>query len=73
VQDATSLLRDLFSLTTAEIAVAVNLRVGLTLADIAAARGVALETIRSQVKSVLQKTNTRRQSDLILLLTTLIT
>lgn len=73
VQDATSLLRDLFSLTTAEIAVAVNLRVGLTLADIAAARGVALETIRSQVKSVLQKTNTRRQSDLVLLLTTLIT
>jgi DNA-binding CsgD family transcriptional regulator len=73
VQDATSLLKDLFSLTNAEIAVAVNLRVGFTLAAIATARGVALETIRSQVKSVLQKTNTRRQSDLVLLLTTLIT
>jgi DNA-binding CsgD family transcriptional regulator len=73
VHDATSLLKDLFSLTAAEIAVAVNLRVGLTLADIAAARGVGLETVRSQVKSVLQKTNTRRQSDLMLLLTTLIT
>ena len=73
LEDPTHLLKSLFSLTTAEIAVATNLRAGLTLAEIASARRVSLETIRSQVKSLLQKTNTRRQSDLILLLTTLIT
>jgi DNA-binding CsgD family transcriptional regulator len=73
VKDPAILLKSLFSLTTAEIAVATNLRAGFTLVEIAAVRRVSLETIRSQVKSLLQKTNTRRQSDLILLLTTLIT
>jgi DNA-binding CsgD family transcriptional regulator len=73
VKDPTNLLKSLFLLTNAEIAVATNLRAGFTLTEIAAARRVSLETIRSQVKSLLQKTNTRRQSDLVLLLTTLIT
>lgn len=73
LENPTSLLKSLFSLTTAEIEVATHLRAGSTLAEIAAVRGVSLETTRSQVKSLLQKTNSRRQSDLILLLTTLIT
>lgn len=73
VKDPSPMLKSLFSLTTAEIAVAANLRAGFTLAEIADARGVSLETIRSQLKSLLQKTNTRRQSDLVLLLATLIT
>ena len=73
VKDSTNLLKSLFSLTTAEIAVATNLRAGLTLTEIADVRRVSLETVRSQAKSLLQKTNTRRQSDLVLLLTTLIT
>jgi DNA-binding CsgD family transcriptional regulator len=73
VKDPTDFLKDLFSLTTAEIEVAVSLRAGLSLTEIAAARRVSIETVRSQIKSILQKTNTRRQGDLILLLTTLIT
>ncbi len=73
VKDPSHLLKSLFSLTTAEIAVAASLRAGFTLAEIAAVRGVSRETIRSQLKSLLQKTNTRRQSDLVHLLTTLIT
>jgi DNA-binding CsgD family transcriptional regulator len=73
LENPTNLLKSLFSLTAAEIEVATHLRAGSTLAEIAAVRGVSLETTRSQVKSLLQKTNSRRQSDLILLLTTLIT
>ncbi len=73
LENPTKLLKSLFSLTAAEIEVATHLRAGSTLAEIAAVRGVSLETTRSQVKSLLQKTNSRRQSGLILLLTTLIT
>lgn len=73
LKDPSHLLKSLFSLTNAEIEVAATLRAGFTLAEIAVVRGVSLETIRSQLKSLLQKTNTRRQSDLIRLLTTLIT
>jgi len=54
-----------YGLTPAEAAVAKGLAEDQTLDEIAAARGVAKETIRSQVKSVFLKTGVRRQIDLV--------
>jgi DNA-binding NarL/FixJ family response regulator len=52
-------------LTQSEIAVAVALSDGKSLADIAAARSVALETVRTQAKSAWRKMGGRGQADLI--------
>jgi len=62
------LLQILFELTPAEARVARGLTEGLQLGDIAASSGVSISTVRSQLKSVYQKTLTRRQSELIALL-----
>jgi len=63
-----AMLRGLFDLTSAEAAVANAVGRGLTTENIAKERGCALETVRTQVKSILAKTNTRRQSELAVLL-----
>lgn len=57
-------------LTAAEIDVVRALSLGHTLSEIADARGRSLVTIRNQLKSAMQKTGTRRQVELVLLLKT---
>jgi len=60
--------REAFGFTDAEVRVAAGLLEGLAPATIAARHGVALSTVRSQIRSLLQKTGTRRQSELLLAL-----
>jgi DNA-binding CsgD family transcriptional regulator len=62
------LLQSLFSLTKAEAEVADSLRSGLNIAAIPGMRKVSVETVRSQLKSLMSKTKIRRQSDLVRLL-----
>jgi len=61
-------LRILFSLTAAEAAVAADLSNGQTLSEIALRRGVSVSTLRSQLKSIFQKSNCSRQSELVALI-----
>jgi DNA-binding CsgD family transcriptional regulator len=65
--DLTRLLRRarlLFDLTAAEACVLEGLLLEKSVAEIAAARGVKVDTVRSQVKALLRKTRSRRQSEL---------
>ena len=62
------LLHGLFDLTPAEAGLSRALLGGESLGQIAKARGVSIETARSQLKSVFSKTATKRQSTLIALL-----
>ena len=62
------LLNGLFDLSAAEIRVANGLLQGKTIEDLATNFGLSRETIRTQVKAVLNKTGTARQSDLVSLL-----
>lgn len=57
-----------FGLTPAELRALIGVRDGKTLKEIAAAAGVSLETIRSQVKSLYLKTGVNSQSGLLRLL-----
>ena len=66
-----SVLRALYSLTAAEVEVANGLLMGYTLDEIASLRHVSRGTVRIQVKSLLGKTGTERQSELVRLLMTL--
>ena len=66
-----AILRQLYRLTPAETELANGLLSGFSLEEIAAMRKVSESTIRSQMKSVFSKTDTRRQGDLIRLLMTL--
>lgn len=61
-------LRQLFSLTPAESRLALLLLTGITLSGAADRLHVSRETVRSQIKSILQKTHTRRQGELVKLL-----
>ena len=64
--DADSEFRDrLRSLTVAELALARAIGRGSTLALHAKERGISLHTVRSQLKSIFQKTNTHRQAELV--------
>lgn len=64
---AGTLMRHL-GLTQAESEVALALHSGQTPAEIAAARGVSLHTVRGQIKAVLGKCAVRRQSELVALI-----
>ncbi|MEO1101618.1 MAG: hypothetical protein AAFW65_07205, partial [Pseudomonadota bacterium] len=64
-----ALLEDAFGLTAAEIDVAQHLFAGRTVAEISTQRRVTEHTTRSLVKRLLQKTECRRQAELILRLT----
>jgi DNA-binding CsgD family transcriptional regulator len=64
-------LRALFGFTAAEIEVANGLLIGYSLDEVASLRHVGVGTVRNQVKSLLCKTRTKRQSDLVRLLMTL--
>ncbi len=58
-------LRQLFRLSPAEAAIAIALANGADLPEIAMARSVKLNTLRSQIASIMAKTNTRRQAELV--------
>lgn len=62
------LLMALFDLTPAETRVARAISVGQAPRDIAQAGGASLETVRAQLKRVMAKTSTHRQSELSALL-----
>ncbi|WP_156383020.1 LuxR C-terminal-related transcriptional regulator [Rhizobium sp. Root483D2] len=64
-----ALLQTLFDLTPREAEIAARICFGETLHQIASADGKSVLTVRGQVKSVLEKTNCRRQADLIRLVT----
>jgi DNA-binding NarL/FixJ family response regulator len=58
------LLSDLYGLTHAEAAVAASLGGGVTAEDVARRRQVSLDTVRTQVRTVLRKTNAANLRDL---------
>jgi DNA-binding CsgD family transcriptional regulator len=58
-------LRLLFNLSPAEAEIAGLLANGLTLQDIADARGVGRETVRAQIKRVFDKLDVRRQAEVV--------
>lgn len=58
-------LQSTLGITAAEAEVAAALAQGDTTAEVAKARGVAVGTVRSQVKSLMAKTGCRRQKDLV--------
>ncbi|WP_321364005.1 hypothetical protein [uncultured Celeribacter sp.] len=60
-----SVLTTAFALTPAEIAVIRRLIRSENIQEIAAARGRSVDTIRTQVKTILNKTDTRSQAELI--------
>ena len=64
-------MKQLYGLTIAEAEIANGLLTGFSPEGIAAIRGVSVGTVRSQIKSLLLKTDTRRQTDLVRLLGTL--
>ena len=64
----TEVLQELYGLTKAEAKLAALLADGRDMAEAAAINGVARETVRSQLKSIFQKTGTRRQAELVRLL-----
>jgi DNA-binding CsgD family transcriptional regulator len=61
-------MRDLFGLTVAEAELASALARGARLDEIAEQRQVQLSTVRAQLKSIMNKTDTDRQSSLVRLL-----
>ena len=62
------IMRSLFDLTPAEARVARRLATGATLDDVAEANGVSLNTVRNQLRRVLEKTGCARQAELTALL-----
>jgi DNA-binding CsgD family transcriptional regulator len=62
------LVQSLFDLTAAEARVARSLTTGQTVEEIASEKGVSPNTVRTQVRGVLEKTGSRRQADVITLL-----
>jgi DNA-binding CsgD family transcriptional regulator len=59
------LLQSVYKLTAAEIAVAMQLSQGSTAESIAATRGVAIATVRAQIKGILAKFGLRSQVELV--------
>jgi DNA-binding NarL/FixJ family response regulator len=57
------ILSDLYGLTHAEAVVAVSLAGGRTAEDVARARQVSLDTVRTQVRTVLRKANAANLRD----------
>jgi len=65
------LLRSLFDLTAAEAKVARQLAKGHSLEDIAERGGVAMTTVRTQLRHVMEKTGCNRQAEVVALLSNL--
>lgn len=66
-----AILRALYDLTPAETEIANGLLTGFSLEEVALLRKVSVATVRSQMKNLMGKTNTNRQSELIRLLSAL--
>ncbi len=64
-KDLTNTLRSAFDLTSAEVDVVRLVTTGLAAKEIARDRGRSLATVRTQMKSILAKTETRSQSELV--------
>ncbi|MEO5807297.1 helix-turn-helix transcriptional regulator [Devosia sp.] len=64
----TEMLNGLFDLTPAEARLAKALASGSTKSDFAAGAGISTETVKTQLKSVFEKTGVSRQADLVRLL-----
>jgi DNA-binding CsgD family transcriptional regulator len=62
-------LQKVFHLTAAEARLACEIATGKPLAEIAAGRGLSMSTCRTQLKVIFAKTRTRRQAELVALLT----
>ena len=62
------LIRSLFDLTASEARVARSLAEGEPLEDIAATAGVALSTVRTQLRQVMEKTGCPRQAEVVALM-----
>ncbi len=58
-------VQEAFGLTAAEVEIVRGVTLGLPLRDIAEARGRSLETVRTQVRSVLAKSETHSQAELV--------
>lgn len=58
------LLQRVFALTAAEADIAIRVAEGHSTEEIAAARGVAVGTVRSQIKAIMAKLGVRRQAEL---------
>ncbi|CAH0186855.1 hypothetical protein ROS9278_01584 [Roseomonas sp. CECT 9278] len=60
-----AMLKALFGLSTAEADIVARLVAGDSIREIAQSRRASVQTVRSQVKTVLSKTNTRTQAQLV--------
>ena len=58
-------LRQLYGLTQAEAEVLKNIADGMPLSAITETRRVSMNTARTQLKSIMQKTGTKRQAELV--------
>ncbi len=65
---STELVGSLFALTPGEARVAAGLALGKSVEDLAEDGGISVNTVRTYVRGVLEKTGTRRQGDAMLLL-----
>lgn len=68
-----SLVRQLFDLTLAETRIAMALCQGDAPADIARRQGISVHTVRTHLRAIFAKTGTTRQTDLLRLLSGLLT
>jgi DNA-binding CsgD family transcriptional regulator len=67
-EPAEPVLRQAFGLTPVEAQIALGLARGQDLQEIATNRAVSVGTVRMQIKSIFQKTETHRQAELVALL-----
>ena len=58
-------VQEAFGLTLAEVEIVRGIAMGLPLKDIAEGRGRSVETVRTQLRSILAKTETHSQSELV--------
>lgn len=58
-------VQEAFSLTQAEVEIVEGITLGLPIKEIADARGRSTETVRTQMRSILAKTETHSQSELV--------
>lgn len=64
-EDFAQTVMEAFGLTPAEVEIVEGITVGRPIRDIAEARGRSVETVRTQLRSILHKTETHSQSELV--------
>ena len=64
-EDFSQTVQEAFGLTAAEVEIVRGITLGLPLKDIAGQRGRSIETVRTQLRSILAKTETHSQSELV--------